>query len=382
MTDISFAGAADAATGVTVDTELRIRLVDSAGRQIGAVRTSDGRPVTTDAIYTYDADADDWTNAAGTSLGADPLVLDLAGQDVIARTDAADTYYRVQIRHPDGHVESYDVQVADGVDTVTFYSLLSASAVSPDDIVAGRLIPSGGGSGQVLAKSSATDYAVEWTTGSGAGDVVGPSSVVDESLTRFDETTGKLLQSTPLLVSDSDGTTVTMQLDDNTELLHVAVEPGSDKTGVIFGRVSAIPNGVGFGSYTALFKAPASGTYNHAAGFVAGKSNGEIVHFYNHNTDHLLRINTDASNELEVRGTTAAGATLWHLSLGADPYMVFGGASADRVGANEVTVVGSVEATVGITVGGIGVVLPPPSDGNYYAYKDGAWVDITSSITP
>lgn len=57
----------------------------------------------------------------------------------------------------------------------------------------GRGLPAGGSSNQILAKSSGTDYDVEWTN-AGAGDVFGPGSATDSSIVAFDGTTGKLLK--------------------------------------------------------------------------------------------------------------------------------------------------------------------------------------------
>lgn len=45
----------------------------------------------------------------------------------------------------------------------------SVKAIAEDDYSAARLIPAGGGSGQVLAKTSGSDYAVGWATVSAGG---------------------------------------------------------------------------------------------------------------------------------------------------------------------------------------------------------------------
>jgi len=138
-TPVTFPGAADGVGGEPVDTTLRIRLVDGNGNQVQAARTSDGRPIATDAVYSYDAAEDEWTDSAGNSLGADPLELDMAGQDTLARADGADTYWRWDVRAK-GRVETYTVQVADGATPVTWYSLIGATAVEPADITAGRIL--------------------------------------------------------------------------------------------------------------------------------------------------------------------------------------------------------------------------------------------------
>lgn len=58
----------------------------------------------------------------------------------------------------------------------------------------GQGVPTGGTTGQVLAKVDGADYNTTWTTVSGTGDVVGPAVAVDGGVALFDTTTGKLLQ--------------------------------------------------------------------------------------------------------------------------------------------------------------------------------------------
>ncbi len=59
---------------------------------------------------------------------------------------------------------------------------------------AGPGVATGGTTGQILAKTSNTDYATGWIDNK-VGDVVGPASAVDSALALFDGTTGKLLKS-------------------------------------------------------------------------------------------------------------------------------------------------------------------------------------------
>lgn len=67
-------------------------------------------------------------------------------------------------------------------------------------------------------------------SGSGSGDVVGPSSSTDNALARFDGTTGKLIQSSTVALSDTGAFTGvrSIQLTDgsNTVTLSVAVGAG------------------------------------------------------------------------------------------------------------------------------------------------------------
>lgn len=83
--------------------------------------------------------------------------------------------------------------------TYTYYVYADGQLLTRDIVLQGfdpdEVLPPGGATGQVLSKVSGTSYDVAWTTPSSAGDVVGPSSSVDEAIARFDGTTGKLLQS-------------------------------------------------------------------------------------------------------------------------------------------------------------------------------------------
>jgi len=93
--------------------------------------------------------------------------------------------------------------------TYTFYVYADGQLLVRDVIIQGfdpdELLPAGGTTGQVLAKASATSYDVAWTTLTSAGDVVGPSSSVDNAVARFDGTTGKLIQSSATMTLSDGG---------------------------------------------------------------------------------------------------------------------------------------------------------------------------------
>ena len=59
----------------------------------------------------------------------------------------------------------------------------------------------GGTTGQVLVKASNVEYDTEWSN-VGTGDVVGPASSTDNSVARFNGTTGKLIQNSLVTVGD------------------------------------------------------------------------------------------------------------------------------------------------------------------------------------
>lgn len=65
-------------------------------------------------------------------------------------------------------------------------------------------VPTGGTTGQLLAKSSNVDYATHWIAppaAGGTGDVVGPAASVDNRVVFFSGTTGKLIKDSGLTLS-------------------------------------------------------------------------------------------------------------------------------------------------------------------------------------
>lgn len=82
-------------------------------------------------------------------------------------------------------------------------TLGSASAASVEDFAPiAKGVPSGGTTGQVLAKASNADYALEWGNPPGTGDMVGPTSATDGALVRFDGNTGKRVREAGAIRTD------------------------------------------------------------------------------------------------------------------------------------------------------------------------------------
>lgn len=80
---------------------------------------------------------------------------------------------------------------------------------------AGKGIPVGGATGQILQKTGATDYQTMWVNPpSGTGAVVGPTVAVNNNVALFDTTTGKLLKDSGVnLGSLATNTTVATKVD-------------------------------------------------------------------------------------------------------------------------------------------------------------------------
>jgi hypothetical protein len=184
-------------------------------------------------------------------------------------------------------------------------------------------------------------------------NVVSETGIPNNSVVRYDGTTGKAIQSSGIEIADeADNVIQVTATAPASDTIHFAANPGVNDTGFLFGKTTAAIH-TSQGAYTAHFIGPTGGAYNHAAGFQAGESGAEITHFYNVAGAHLLRIDTTDDEELEIKGSDATSdVQQWYLTLGADPFMVFGGTAAQRVGSNELTIVGSGEFTTGLTVGG------------------------------
>lgn len=76
-----------------------------------------------------------------------------------------------------------------------------AGAVTSLEGPRGVGIPTGGTTGQVLAKQSGTDYDTAWTA-AGSGDVVGPVSATDGHIATYDGATGKLIEDGGASIAD------------------------------------------------------------------------------------------------------------------------------------------------------------------------------------
>lgn len=64
----------------------------------------------------------------------------------------------------------------------------------------GQGVPAGGSTGQFLKKTSNTDYATEWASPAGGGDVTGPAGATENVIPLFDGGTGKLLKASGMHV--------------------------------------------------------------------------------------------------------------------------------------------------------------------------------------
>ncbi len=157
--------------------------------------TSNGN---TALLKAYDIDGSAYTTFGTLTAGNTPTF------DI----NTATTIGSAEITHPGGT----DVLVADGGSgrsSHTAYAVICGGTTSTG---AQQSIASVGTSGQVLA-SNGPGLLPTFQTVAGTGDVVGPGSATDESIARFDGTTGKLLQNTTgCILSDAGAMVLTSSI--------------------------------------------------------------------------------------------------------------------------------------------------------------------------
>ena len=129
-----------------------------------------------------------------------------------------------------------------------------------------------------------------WSSPSGSGDVVGPSSATDNALSRFDTTTGKLIQNSVITVADSTGA---LSINAHQAL----TDPGASPSGLYLkddGTWSA-PSGSGD------VVGPASSTDNQIARF--HETTGKVIQVALPTIDDNGSINIPSGQSYKVNGS-------------------------------------------------------------------------------
>lgn len=125
---------------------------------------------------------------------------------------------------------------------------------------------------------NAGETAVEYATVSGSGDVVGPASSTDNAITRFDGTTGKLVQNSGVIIDDSNNITGIGTLDvGNTDTTISRVSAGViavEGNNVVTANLNASSAEINTGTSTTKFNTP-----DALAGSYAGTKSVSIAVF-------------------------------------------------------------------------------------------------------
>lgn len=261
--------------GAAHATDVRIPAIfDSAGEPVSARGSvilvwADG----TQASGLMTTDGSQLTDRTSITLDGTDVVLNLTPQALIA-TDGASTYYRIRIADGARLIADYSVQVPVSDAEQQLSDLVGAAAIDPADVASGRLIPSGGDAGQLLAKTASTDYAVAWITAAGTGDML--ASVYDPQGIGGDAFSWSTLTDTPTTcdgygitdcggVSAHDAVTLSGAYDYLTlsgqELVRGPIDLTTDVTGSLpVAAVSGLSAVATSGAYADLSGTPTLGT--------------------------------------------------------------------------------------------------------------------------
>lgn len=269
LSDLANAATARTNLGVAIGTD--VQAFDQDLTDIAGLTTSQG-----DILY---KSATQWTRlAAGTSgqflqtqgTGANPQWATASGSGAVGSDSIWDA--------------KGDLAVGTGADTASRLPV--------------------GTNGQVLTADSAETTGLKWTTVSGTGDVVGPASAVDNRISRFDGTTGKLIQSSAVTLDDSGNLSSVGTL--NTHTI-----PGGTGTLALTSQITGTNSGTNTGDQTITLTGDVTGS--GTGSFAATIANDAVTYAKIQNvsaTDKILGRVTAGAGDIEEITCTAAGRAL------------------------------------------------------------------------
>jgi microcystin-dependent protein len=131
------------------------------------------------------------------------------------------------------NINMYGIVTADNLSTGVVHSDINGVLTS-SDVIASDISSQTANNGYVLKADGLG--AASWQLDEEGGDVFGPSSAVDNSIVRFDLTTGKIIQDSGVIIDDSDNITGVANLSITGTILDTGYSTGilhSDASGVI-----------------------------------------------------------------------------------------------------------------------------------------------------
>ena len=288
--------------------------------------------------------------------------------------------------------------------TPTAINLTNATNV-PVNQATGILAVSHGGTGTATPSIvGGTNIAVSGTwpnqtitaTGSAAGDVTGPSSATDNAVVRFDNTTGKVIQNSGVIINDSGEVTVGVW-----KATEVTVPYGgtgaSTLTGVLKGNgqsaISAATAGTDYVAPGGALGTPSSGTATNLTGLplttgvtgtlpianggtnatTAATARGNILPSYTGNANKVLAVNAGATDVEYVSVGGTGTVTSVAVSGGTTGLTTSGG---PITGAGTITLAG----TLAVANGGTGTATPAIVAGTNVTVS-GSWPNQTINAT-
>jgi hypothetical protein len=156
------------------------------------------------------------------------------------------------------------------------------------------------GEGGKVLKVKATEDGVEFGTVSGTGDVVGPASATNNAVARFDTTTGKLIQNSPVVIAD----TGTINLNGT----------GDIRNGIDGDVTLQVNDGIGTDDVLKVVGATKKVqlTQEGSAGFVKTDASGNLTGGETISASDVTDFDTEVSNNPSVTANTAKVTNATH----------------------------------------------------------------------
>lgn len=137
--------------------------------------------------------------------------------------------------------------------------------------------------------------------GGGSGDVVGPSSATDNAIARFDTTTGKLIQNSGVIVTDSNNVNGNNLVSGLTVLTSSATLTVAS-TKILYGNSA---------SYIDI-TLPVTSTLTQGHQFLVANGNSGSMNFYTSGGNLLTQIGANTCATITCISTSGTGTSSWH----------------------------------------------------------------------
>jgi hypothetical protein len=179
-----------------------------------------------------------------------------------------------------------------------YYSATAAAVPTAGNLVAGELAINTA-DGKLFYKDSAGVVQTIASKAGALGDVVGPASATDNAVSRFDLTTGKLIQNSLVTISDTGA--ISAPVDASISGLTVGKGVGSVNTATVVGAGAMAATNTGANNTAIGFQSSNANT--------SGAGNTSVGH-------HALRVNSTGSNNTALGALSLAANTTGTFNTG------------------------------------------------------------------